>query len=132
MASVCPTSDHGGGLDRVFGWRKPSPTALGLRHCGGLLKLEPAEVPRGWHGRNPVRVIEPGAVASEFGASISRPADWGPHALLPAGYAARTQSAFAHAQAAQNAGVAQAATSPSYRCRWQTSDQARVLPGSRC
>jgi short-subunit dehydrogenase len=79
-----------------------------------------------------VSVIEPGAVASEFVANVSRPEPGGPYASLLAAYASRTQAAFANAQSASSAGaaIAAAATASSYRFRWQTSDQARVFVGS--
>lgn len=75
--------------------------------------------------------IEPAAVASEFVANVSRPADAGPYAELLAAYIARTRNAFAAAQTAQSAGaaIAEAATSPAYRFRWQTSDQAAAFVG---
>jgi NAD(P)-dependent dehydrogenase (short-subunit alcohol dehydrogenase family) len=78
-----------------------------------------------------VSVIEPAAVASEFVASVARPADAGPYADLLAAYIARTRSAFAAAQTASSAGmaIAEAATSPAYRFRWQTSDQAAAFAG---
>ncbi len=78
-----------------------------------------------------VSVIEPAAVASEFVANAARPAGPGPYAELLAAYLARTQTAFAAAQSAQSAGlaIAEAATSPAYRFRWQTSDQAASFAG---
>jgi NAD(P)-dependent dehydrogenase (short-subunit alcohol dehydrogenase family) len=79
-----------------------------------------------------VSVIEPGAVASDFVANVSRPAAAGPYAALLAAHAAEAEGAFAHAQSAQSAGAAisRAATSSSYRFRWQTSDQACALVGT--
>jgi NAD(P)-dependent dehydrogenase (short-subunit alcohol dehydrogenase family) len=78
-----------------------------------------------------VSVIEPAAVASEFVANVARQDDAGPYAELLAAYIARTRSAFAAAQTAQSAGaaIAAAATSPTYRFRWQTSDQAASFVG---
>jgi NAD(P)-dependent dehydrogenase (short-subunit alcohol dehydrogenase family) len=78
-----------------------------------------------------VSVIEPAAVASEFVSNVARPGDPGPYAGLFDAYLARTRAAFAGAQSAQEAGaaIAEAATSPSYRFRWQTSDQAASFVG---
>jgi NAD(P)-dependent dehydrogenase (short-subunit alcohol dehydrogenase family) len=78
-----------------------------------------------------VSVIEPGAVASEFTASATRPGDPGPYAGLLAAYLARTRAVFASAQPAQEAGaaIAGAATSQAYRFRWQTSSQAAAFAG---
>lgn len=78
-----------------------------------------------------VSVIEPAAVASEFVANVARPGDPGPYARLLAAYLARTRAAFAAAQSAQEAGaaIAEAATSPVYRFRWQTSAQAAAFVG---
>src|SRR5262245_58902768 len=56
-----------------------------------------------------VSVIEPGAVASEFVANVSRPEPGGPYASLLAAYTSRTQAAFANAQSAASAGAAIAA-----------------------
>ena len=76
-------------------------------------------------------MIEPAAVASEFVTNAARPADAGPYAELLGAYLSRTEAAFAGAQSAPSAGtaIAVAATSPSYRFRWQTSDQAAALAG---
>ncbi len=76
-----------------------------------------------------VSVIEPGAVASEFVANVSRPSRPGPYDGMLAAYAARAESAFATAQSPQSAGavIVRAATSSTYRFRWQTSDQARAF-----
>jgi short-subunit dehydrogenase len=78
-----------------------------------------------------VSVIEPGAVASQFVANVARPDNPGPYADLLAAYIGRTTAAFAAAQTAQSAGaaIADAATSPAYRFRWQTSDQAAAFAG---
>jgi NAD(P)-dependent dehydrogenase (short-subunit alcohol dehydrogenase family) len=78
-----------------------------------------------------VSVIEPAAVASEFVSNVARPASSGVYADLLGAYIARTQKAFAAAQSAQSAGlaIAAAATSPTYRFRWQTSDQAASFAG---
>jgi NAD(P)-dependent dehydrogenase (short-subunit alcohol dehydrogenase family) len=79
-----------------------------------------------------VSVIEPAAVASEFVANVSRPADAGPYAELLGAYVTRTRATFAGAQTAQSAGavIAEAATSSTYRFRWQTSDQAAAFVGA--
>ena len=79
-----------------------------------------------------VSVIEPAAVASEFVANAAQAADdAGPYGELLAAYLSRTEAAFASAQSAQSAGaaIATAATSPAYRFRWQTSDQATAFAG---
>ena len=79
-----------------------------------------------------VSVIEPAAVASEFVANASRSAGTGPYDGLLAAYLERTTAAFAGAQSAPSAGaaIADAATSPDYRFRWQTSGQAAAFVGS--
>jgi short-subunit dehydrogenase len=78
-----------------------------------------------------VSVIEPAAVASEFVANVARPASHGPYGELLDAYLGRTRTAFAAAQSASSAGlaIAEAATSPDYRFRWQTSDQATAFAG---
>jgi NAD(P)-dependent dehydrogenase (short-subunit alcohol dehydrogenase family) len=78
-----------------------------------------------------VSVIEPAAVASEFVANVDRQDGAGPYADLLAAYLRRTQAAFAAAQSAQSAGaaIAGAATSPGYRFRWHTSEQAAAFAG---
>jgi NAD(P)-dependent dehydrogenase (short-subunit alcohol dehydrogenase family) len=78
-----------------------------------------------------VSVIQPGAVASDFVANIALPDNAGPYAGLLAAYIARTTPVFAAAQTAQSAAavIADAATSPAYRFRWQTSEQAAAFAG---
>jgi NAD(P)-dependent dehydrogenase (short-subunit alcohol dehydrogenase family) len=78
-----------------------------------------------------VSVIEPAAVASYFVANVDRQAEAGPYADLLAAYLRRTRAAFAAAQTAQSAGaaIAEAATSPDYRFRWHTSEQAAAFVG---
>lgn len=73
-----------------------------------------------------VSVVEPAAVASEFVANVERPAAVGAYGDQLQRYIARTSGAFASAQSAADAGatIADAATSPDYRFRWQTSDAA--------
>lgn len=76
-----------------------------------------------------VSVVEPGAVATEFVANVVRPADPGPYTAPLAAYVARSAANFAAAQSAESAGaaIAEAATSPTYRFRWQTSPQASAF-----
>lgn len=78
-----------------------------------------------------VSVVEPAAVASQFGANVDLPGAAGPYAQLFAAYRARTRVAMHAAQSAHSAGVAtaDAAMSPTYRFRWQTSDQAASFAG---
>lgn len=73
-----------------------------------------------------VSVIEPAAVASEFVANVERPESIGAYGTLLDNYIARTSGAFAQAQTAADAGaaIAAAATSDTYRFRWQTSSAA--------
>jgi NAD(P)-dependent dehydrogenase (short-subunit alcohol dehydrogenase family) len=78
-----------------------------------------------------VSVVEPGAVASDFVANVTRAGSDGVYDELMAAYARRTGAAFASAQPAAEAGaaIAGAATSPTYRFRWQTSAQATGFVG---
>lgn len=73
-----------------------------------------------------VSVVEPAAVASSFVDNAARTASEGPYAALLDAYLARTKVSFAAAQQAADAGraIADAATSDTYRFRWQTSEAA--------
>ncbi|GAB3587674.1 SDR family NAD(P)-dependent oxidoreductase [Calidifontibacter terrae] len=76
-----------------------------------------------------VSVIEPAAVASLFVENANRTPAVGPYADLQNAYLSRTAGAFANAQSPADAGraIADAATSPTYQFRWQTSDTARAF-----
>jgi NAD(P)-dependent dehydrogenase (short-subunit alcohol dehydrogenase family) len=79
-----------------------------------------------------VSVIEPAAVASEFVANVERPElSGGPYDELLGAYLQRTAGAFANAQSAVSAAkaIADAATSTTYRFRWQTSPAATTFVG---
>jgi short-subunit dehydrogenase len=79
-----------------------------------------------------VSVIEPAAVASDFVANVARPDSAGPYEALVEAYLSRTAGAFAAAQSADDAGaaIADAATSESYRFRWQSSEGATAFVGT--
>lgn len=80
-----------------------------------------------------VSVVEPAAVASDFVDNVLRSTDseTSPYADLESAYLARTAGAFKNAQSAQSAGeaIADAATSGTYRFRYQTSPQASAFAG---
>lgn len=79
-----------------------------------------------------VSVVEPAAVASDFVANAARVTSTGPYAAQLDAYLARTEAAFAQAQSAAEAGaaIAEAALSPDYRFRWQTSPAATAFAGT--
>jgi hypothetical protein len=84
-----------------------------------------------------VSVIEPAAVASDFVANVSRPErapgdDADPYGAQLDAYLARSAGAFTAAQPARHAAVAiaDAATSPDHRFRWQTSAGATAFVGT--
>ena len=73
-----------------------------------------------------VSVVEPAAVASSFVDNAVRADRAGPYEAQLRAYLSRSETAFAAAQSASDAGlaIAEAATSPDYRFRWQTSTGA--------
>ena len=79
-----------------------------------------------------VSVVEPAAVASDFVSNVQRPEPGtGPYAALLSAYLQRTAGAFANAQSSVDAAaaIADAATSDTYRFRWQTSEAATAFVG---
>lgn len=81
-----------------------------------------------------VSVVEPAAVASDFVGHVDRPQSAGPHdpyAGQLAAYLARAELSFASAQPVRDAAraIADAATAPDYRFRWQTSSGAAAFAG---
>ena len=79
-----------------------------------------------------VSVVEPAAVASDFVSNVQRPdPGTGPYAALLSAYLQRTAGAFANAQSSADAAaaIADAATSDTYRFRWQTSEAATAFVG---
>lgn len=79
-----------------------------------------------------VSVVEPAAVASDFVSNVQRPdPGTGAYAALLSAYLQRTAGAFANAQSSVDAAaaIADAATSSTYRFRWQTSQAATAFVG---
>jgi short-subunit dehydrogenase len=79
-----------------------------------------------------VSVVEPAAVASDFVSNVQRPdPGTGAYAALLSAYLQRTAGAFANAQSSSDAAaaIADAATSSTYRFRWQTSQAATAFVG---
>ncbi|MBL0748660.1 SDR family NAD(P)-dependent oxidoreductase [Nocardioides baculatus] len=76
-----------------------------------------------------VSVVEPAAVASSFVDNAVRHDGGGPYEAQLGAYLSRSAAAFAAAQSAADAGraIAEAATSPDYRFRWQTSPGAAAF-----
>ena len=76
-----------------------------------------------------VSVVEPAAVASSFVDNAVRTEPVGPYAAQLRAYLSRSEAAFAAAQTAEAAGlaIAEAALSPDYAFRWQTSPGASAF-----
>ncbi|MEH3075576.1 MAG: SDR family NAD(P)-dependent oxidoreductase [Quadrisphaera sp.] len=93
---------------------------------GLMQSLAPVVAPFGVQ----VSVVEPAAVASSFVESVDH-SDAGPYEEQLQAYLARTQAAFAAAQAPEDAArtVVEAATTDSPRFRWQTSETAVRFAG---